>query len=129
MPTHTLTYSVQGNGEPLTNAVARTASAAIDVQETVSINQTDSVIMVTVDVSALSYIVIHSTAACTIKTYLAAALGDTFAVGADSALAWHSTSPVAVASIFPAGDFDRIKVTTTTPAAVITIKGLQDATP
>ena len=125
MPTHTLTYSIQAGGDALAYPVASTAGSETNVSESVAESQTDYVIMLTVDVSTLKSWILHSTGACTVKTYSGVSLVDTFTVAANSPFVWHYGSPIALPF---AGDFDRLKVTNT-PAVTITVKCLQDPTP
>lgn len=105
-----------------------TASAGIDVEETIGAGAADVLVNISIDISALKAIYIESTQDITIETENATTPTDTLNVKKDSPLAWDDKSHFA--NPFSA-DVTKMFITngSATEAADVKIKGIYDATP
>lgn len=102
-----------------------TGSAYVEIEETIAASQTDKLVNVAIDVSAVKWFCIHSTVAMTIETNDGTTPGNTLSLLAGYAYEWHASK------------YDTFKLTvdvtalyvTNTTEGTLTVKVLYDSTP
>lgn len=125
MPTHNITQSWSRSGEAVSVTVVATGSGEVNVDETIPASQTNMLITLAVDVSALKSLYISSDETLTIKTNSSGSPTDTLTITGGKPLVWYTGCGF---SCPLTGDVTVIYVTNSA-AAALKIRTLQDATP
>lgn len=123
--THTLTYRVASAGETITKLIESSAGSEQNLSEAIPANQTNLLVVYSLDVSACESFYLFATQNMTIKTNNSGSPDDTIVLRANEPYQWHTN---AYDAFLLTADVTALYVTNTT-AGDLQIRALMDPTP